>query len=190
MISMTKSYLQAKPAGGQNMSNRTKIIWKIRKDEEGVSPVIATILMVAITVVLAAVLYVMVIGIEPPDNVTAGTWNSVESTSQTSARAEFGMFVGTMRPLDLQLFISANGTDIGFISWGSNTEPSLVTWNDGPTNVNVTYRDFNPTKGEVNQGDYIDLNGLEPGTLYEITAFNSKLDKTITGMDDSFTTPT
>ncbi|HKW42814.1 MAG TPA: archaellin/type IV pilin N-terminal domain-containing protein, partial [Thermoplasmata archaeon] len=32
----------------------------IRKDEGAVSPVIATILMVAITVVLAAVLYVMV----------------------------------------------------------------------------------------------------------------------------------
>lgn len=35
----------------------------IRKDEKGVSPVIATILMVAITVVLAAVLYVMVTGL-------------------------------------------------------------------------------------------------------------------------------
>lgn len=35
----------------------------IRKDEHAVSPVIATILMVAITVVLAAVLYVMVTGL-------------------------------------------------------------------------------------------------------------------------------
>jgi flagellin-like protein len=35
----------------------------IREDEEAVSPVIATILMVAITVVLAAVLYVMVSGL-------------------------------------------------------------------------------------------------------------------------------
>jgi flagellin-like protein len=34
--------------------------WMIRKDLEGVSPVIGTILMVAITVVLAAVLYAMV----------------------------------------------------------------------------------------------------------------------------------
>ncbi len=39
-----------------------KKIWAIRKDAEAVSPVIATILMVAITVVLAAVLYVMVLG--------------------------------------------------------------------------------------------------------------------------------
>lgn len=35
----------------------------IRKDDQAVSPVIATILMVAITVVLAAVLYVMVSGL-------------------------------------------------------------------------------------------------------------------------------
>lgn len=39
-----------------------KKIWSIRKKEDAVSPVIATILMVAITVVLAAVLYVMVLG--------------------------------------------------------------------------------------------------------------------------------
>ncbi|HKZ90089.1 MAG TPA: type IV pilin [Thermoplasmata archaeon] len=38
----------------------------IRKDELAVSPVIATILMVAITVVLAAVLYVMVSGLIAP----------------------------------------------------------------------------------------------------------------------------
>src|SRR5947207_14561770 len=38
----------------------------ISKDEAAVSPVIATILMVAITVVLAAVLYVMVSGLISP----------------------------------------------------------------------------------------------------------------------------
>jgi len=41
--------------------------WMIRKDQEGVSPVIATILMVAITVVLAAVLYAMVVVLIPPE---------------------------------------------------------------------------------------------------------------------------
>ena len=39
-----------------------KMMRKNWKDRKGVSPVIATILMVAITVVLAAVLYVMVMG--------------------------------------------------------------------------------------------------------------------------------
>jgi len=44
--------------------------WAIRKDAEAVSPVIATILMVAITVVLAAVLYVMVLGFGTTTNNT------------------------------------------------------------------------------------------------------------------------
>jgi len=48
-----------------------KKIWKMRKDKSAVSPVIATILMVAITVVLAAVLYVMVMGFRRKLNVDA-----------------------------------------------------------------------------------------------------------------------
>jgi flagellin-like protein len=51
--------LVGKPTGGQNLRKP----WAIRRDQNAVSPVIATILMVAITVVLAAVLYVMVSGL-------------------------------------------------------------------------------------------------------------------------------
>ncbi len=50
----------------------------IRKDEQAVSPVIATILMVAITVVLAAVLYVMVSGL-----IGTGTTTSKPTVSLT-----------------------------------------------------------------------------------------------------------
>ena len=44
------------------VGRRTEKMKKIYKKEEGVSPVIATILMVAITVVLAATVYIMVAG--------------------------------------------------------------------------------------------------------------------------------
>jgi len=61
-----------------------KKIWKIRKDKEGVSPVIATILMVAITVVLAAVLYVMVMGFGPgPDWNLGITFDQEDRTGST-----------------------------------------------------------------------------------------------------------
>jgi archaeal type IV pilus assembly protein PilA len=55
----------------------------IRKDEGGVSPVIATILMVAITVVLAAVLYVMVSGllVGPGASKPLVTFTSVAKTN-------------------------------------------------------------------------------------------------------------
>ena len=63
-----------------------KKTWAIRKDAEGVSPVIATILMVAITVVLAAVLYVMVLGFG-----TGGTSTpSVQLTSRTAVTSPDG----------------------------------------------------------------------------------------------------
>jgi len=61
-----------------------KKIWmKRKKDSSAVSPVIATILMVAITVVLAAVLYVMVLGLTPTvgTSATFGTTKTVASGS-------------------------------------------------------------------------------------------------------------
>lgn len=61
-----------------------KKIWKIRKDKEGVSPVIATILMVAITVVLAAVLYVMVIQFNEEPVVNAPMGYTIQSRNSTS----------------------------------------------------------------------------------------------------------
>src|SRR6267143_3730409 len=52
--------------GGESCQEGLNMKTIIRKDEGAVSPVIATILMVAITVVLAAVLYVMVSGLLSP----------------------------------------------------------------------------------------------------------------------------
>ena len=61
-----------------------KKTWAIRKDAEGVSPVIATILMVAITVVLAAVLYVMVLGFGTTSTTTPTAIYQKSSTSVTN----------------------------------------------------------------------------------------------------------
>src|SRR5438876_10310059 len=63
----------------------------IRKDEQAVSPVIATILMVAITVVLAAVLYVMVSGLISGPGGTPAAWgvNIGKSQSQTNWNLTF-----------------------------------------------------------------------------------------------------
>src|SRR2546427_11613318 len=76
--------------------------WIIRKDEKAVSPVIATILMVAITVVLASVLYVMVTGlltgpgaskpqvtVASPPGITNGFQFAVAAASQSKALANY-----------------------------------------------------------------------------------------------------
>jgi len=58
-----------------------KKMWK--KNNKAVSPVIATILMVAITVVLAAVLYVMVMGFGDSGNPEAPTVSLTKTTTST-----------------------------------------------------------------------------------------------------------
>ena len=168
-----------------------KKIWSIR-NKDGVSPVIATILMVAITVVLAAVLYVMVIGFTPPNNnASAGSWNEVTALSQTSGRAEFGTFTGNIEPINLRIYVKANGTDVGTITWGSNTDPSLISWSGGPLGATVTYFDYEPSRGEVNAGDYIKLVDIPSGTTYELEAFNVAMSSILpmTGDSPIFTTP-
>src|SRR5204862_3892519 len=64
----------------------------IRNDEAAVSPVIATILMVAITVVLAAVLYVMVSGLITPvgGNKPLVTFSAVTQSSGNATIAVAG----------------------------------------------------------------------------------------------------
>lgn len=119
--------------------------WVIRKDEQAVSPVIATILMVAITVVLAAVLYVMVTGLlagpgatrpsitfTAADPITNGFQFDVAGASQskpsTSYRMNFqvGAIAGTAIALapSMSFTVSAN--------------TYTITWTDvgGENNVN------------------------------------------------------
>ncbi len=72
----------------------------IRKDEEAVSPVIATILMVAITVVLAAVLYVMVSGLitspgSTPKQIGISVTSSGGNWILTMTSVPAGMTAGT-----------------------------------------------------------------------------------------------
>src|SRR5438046_8352758 len=75
---------------GTRKTNTTKSI--IKNDEAAVSPVIATILMVAITVVLAAVLYVMVSGLITPvgGNKPLVTFSAVTQSSGNATIAVAG----------------------------------------------------------------------------------------------------
>ncbi len=116
----------------------------IRKDEEAVSPVIATILMVAITVVLAAVLYVMVSGLITGPGptkplVTFGgitkvntlTWTfSVASASTAVAPSNYklnfaiGQFTGTATNM------GANGANTTVTVTGATPGSVGVKWTD------------------------------------------------------------
>ncbi|MBX8643093.1 MAG: type IV pilin, partial [Thermoplasmata archaeon] len=100
----------------------TKKMAKRLKDS-GVSPVIATILMVAITVVLAAVLYVMVSGFThaPPASQTAGLSESQNGNSYTVSVSSVS--ANNIKLTNLKIVItgaSVNGFD-GSLTWANSS---------------------------------------------------------------------
>jgi len=107
-----------------------KKAWSIRRNEEAVSPVIATILMVAITVVLAAVLYVMVLGFGG-----GGTTTPTASYSRTVTDN-----IVTVK-------ISAVGDEV---AWGAVTVQVYI---------GVTYWEWEPVTTALSGGDPVTWNG-------------------------------
>lgn len=136
--------------------------WAIRKDAEGVSPVIGTILMVSITIVLVAVMFVMVVGLGG-NNFTPSVLVLSKQTVANGYRIHLTDATAEIKWGDVLIQLS-EGADI--ISWGNLTTENLVadsspaTWHFGQSStlgalsvfLNVTDLSAN---GKINQGDYI-----------------------------------
>ncbi len=166
-----------------------KNTWNIRKKEDAVSPVIATILMVAITVVLAAVLYVMVIGFGAGgDSTPAGAWNDVSAVDQTSAKLVFGQFTTDVQPMDLKFFVTNTTSGaVATVSFPSapDNQPFTMTVTTGVGGA--TYFDYSVAGNLVNSGDYMTLTGLDSGTTYTIQVFHIDSESTVSMTGDSGT---
>src|SRR5512136_2067379 len=95
----------------------------IRKDDQAVSPVIATILMVAITVVLAAVLYVMVSGlITSPGSTPKAMGVSISQASNGNWTALFSNVPTGLTPANTFLtMITAGGSPSNVTSLALST---------------------------------------------------------------------
>jgi flagellin-like protein len=107
----------------------------IRKDEDAVSPVIATILMVAITVVLAAVLYVMVSGlITSPGSTPKAMGVSISQAANGNWTALFS---------NVPTGLTSANTFLTIIGSGGNsttlTNLPLSTFVPYPVSYHVTY---------------------------------------------------
>jgi len=114
-----------------------KKMWKFRKDSRAVSPVIATILMVAITVVLAAVLYVMVMGFGGGETeMPVGSFTSHTKNADGNYTLTFGSFSPETSWQDVRFILEHNGTLIGSsksLDSGNGsaiwtTDPGNITW--------------------------------------------------------------
>jgi|WetSurMetagenome_2_1015567.scaffolds.fasta_scaffold68423_4 flagellin-like protein len=127
-----------------------KKMWKMKKSKEAVSPVIATILMVAITVVLAAVLYVMVMGFgsNPDSNPTM----SLTDSPYGPAHQQKVMVAEVSDPIDIssaKISLVIDGTAYTISgATGSFVAAGL------PGTATVTFVNLLTTDTTVNTGDY------------------------------------
>ena len=139
-----------------------KTSWKKWMDEEAVSPVIATILMVAITVVLAAVLYVMVMGLGGQESQTTpvATFTFEEAKAGTTWHyIEIKHISGTTIDLkEVEIIIEQGGNTF-------TIDPAAE-----PGNTDA-----------IAAGSYLYLNSLDDGATWTVTVGSSNLTATGTG---------
>jgi len=134
-----------------------KKIWKIRKDSEAVSPVIATILMVAITVVLAAVLYVMVMGFTPGGGQTpSGAFTSDAKLTATTYKLTFGAVSPDTKFIDCKFRIDPVAGGAAVMTTYTVPVITGVLPAVGATNAGIVITDIGGD-GKISVGDYITI---------------------------------
>jgi flagellin-like protein len=140
-------------------------------DERGVSPVIAVILMVAITVVLSAVLYVMVINlIGDPGEVEYGSISFHED--EKTPTKYFGDYDGNIKLEKVEIKVFDSSHDQALILW-----PSRESSKELSGGLNISYQDVN-SDGNLNAADLIIIYGGEKGD--EVSVVDSDAGRTIT----------
>ena len=127
---------------------------KSMKNRSAVSPVIATILMVAITVVLAAVLYVMVMGFggDPAKSTPVGDFN-VSKTAVNEAKFSLTAINPTAEQTDCKFSVTV-GSSVYVFTIADNKLSAVPS--GFPTTLTATYFDLS-ADGKVGTGDYFTI---------------------------------
>ncbi len=136
----------------------------IRRDEKGVSPVIATIVMVVITVVLAAVLYFMTSTCATLNPIPIGIWCEDTTVSSTEATVEFGEMSRKIRPTNLEFILIRNSTTEARYGFLSNYDKDLVL-KKGSDLGTLTFENHGDDIC-VDAGDEMKLTNLAPNSTY------------------------
>jgi flagellin-like protein len=153
----------------------------LRERIEAVSPVVATILMVAMTVVLTALLYIMVMGMT--GNVMENTrWGAIrlDTVDATTFDLEFRKIEPLAKPMQIQVIIEYNITQARY-SFATNGDGDL-TFFTGTDICDMTYND-QADDSTVSTGDYIRVSNLPSGGVFTVYI----LDATTGGMITSKT---
>ena len=142
----------------------------LKRDEEGVSPVIATILMVAITVVLAAVLYVMVSGLisGPGTSKPQVTFSSQDCSGVPPSRQCTASVAGASQTNDLNKYkiVVTNTTGGGNVQAIAAfvLDTSAHTGTGAYSTLSFRYTDLG-SEGRLNSGDTFTLSGVTASGL-------------------------
>lgn len=128
------------------------------------------------------------------DVTPAGSWMFIGAFSPTSGRMQFGAFTSSVRPTDVVVYITINGSiDGGYLTIPDDLgpQPQTMTWTDGPPGATAEFFDYNPPGRQITAGDYIDLFGLQPGTTYSFEFLFLPTNEYITmiGAPSQITTP-
>lgn len=156
--------------------------WTIRKDAEAVSPVIGTILMVAITIVLVAVLFVMVVGLGG-NNFTPSVMALDKMSVSNGYKVTLTDPTGDIKWGDIYVQLSEG---MNITSWTNLTTADLVSsespvqWSYGSSLMlsglhvflNVTDLTAN---GKINQGDSLTFTTLSSPTFSTYLTFTLTL---------------
>ena len=126
-------------------------VWAKRKNEEAVSPVIATILMVAITVVLAAVLYVLVLSLINVDH-KIGAIVLEKGSTTTNWTLKVVTMTGTTQASLADVYILVQNPDLSIALSGR----PISDLTPGAYYNGVRYMDA-MTADNLNAGDYFTL---------------------------------
>ncbi len=139
----------------------------MRKRIEAVSPVVATILMVAMTVVLTALLYIMVLGMTGGDIGGSTRWGSVELliVDDTTLDARFGKIEPQARPMDLKVIIEYD-TNEGTYDFQTNGDGELV-FASGIDICDINYTD-NADDNYVSSGDFLRVSNVPSGSVVKV----------------------
>jgi flagellin-like protein len=158
----------------------------------GVSTIIATILMVAVTVVLAGVLYVMTIGFGGGGNDNLpplGSWLDVSPVNNTSAKLKFGQFTKDVSTIDIQVLIyesgNSNFTRIKIASPLTDQTTDCIIEGHNSTTITATYTDYNFQGSNVNAGDFLTISNLISGQYYTIEVYHAPTQSVISMTGDS-----
>ncbi len=128
--------------------------------------------MVAMTVVLTAVLYIMVLGLagSPSETALYGGFATTTQTSNNTFTSTFAKFSKSIRPTQLTLIVGF-GDDSGTYGFSSNEDAQLGFV--GGVDVCDIYYDDVSDDALVSSGDILRFSGLSPGGTYTIILLDS-----------------